>query len=110
MATYFASKAFVLSFSVALNDECRGTGVTVTAVCPGGTKTEFHKRAGIDNPAMFEDHAMSARDVAVIGYRGTMKGKAVVVTGFKNKVMALSGTLAPRTLAARVAGKMNRAR
>jgi len=110
MATYYATKAFVISFSLALNDECRGTGVTVTAVCPGPTMTEFHIRAKMANSKLFESSAMTAAEVARIAYRGTMKGKPLVVTGWKNRLMVLGVSLSPRVLAARVAGKMNRGR
>src|ERR1041385_3193307 len=71
---YFATKAFVLSFSQALAEELRGTGVTVTALCPGSTRTEFFDRAGMKN-ARPEWHMMDASVVAEAGSRGTMRGK-----------------------------------
>ena len=110
MAVYYASKAYVLSFSMALSDECRGTGVTVTAVCPGPTETEFHKRAGIADTPLFRANTMSAGAVAKAGYRALMRSKPVVVTGLKNKLLSEATRLVPRMLTARIAGKLNRSR
>jgi hypothetical protein len=106
MATYFASKAYVLSLSLALSCECRGTGVTVTAVCPGTTQTEFFARAG--SAALARGHMMSAAAVARIGYEAMLKGKPLVVTGFINKLLAQSTRLAPRMLLARAVDRRHR--
>jgi short-subunit dehydrogenase len=110
MAAYYASKAFVLSFSLALSEECRGSGVTVTAVCPGPTQTEFFSRAGINDAPLMRGQMMSAKDVSLIGYRAMQRGKPLVVTGLMNKFLAQSTRLAPRMLAAKVAGNRNRGR
>jgi len=101
MAVYYASKAFVLSFSEALSEECKGTGVTVTAVCPGPTATEFQARANVLNTGIARHQKsflkmMDAATVAEIGYRGMLKGKSVVVTGVVNRVGAWSGRHLPR--------------
>jgi short-subunit dehydrogenase len=108
LATYFASKAYVVSFSLALSYECRGTGVTVTAVCPGPTQTEFFTRAGISSAALTSGHMMSAESVARIGYKAMLKGKPLNVTGWTNKLLAQSTRLAPRMLAARAVGGRQR--
>ena len=104
MAVYYATKAYVLSFSQALSEELRGTGVTVTALCPGPTKTNFQERAGMTNTKLLKRMAlMEARDVAEAGYRGLMNGKSVVIPGFMNKLSAQATRLAPRMLLARIA-------
>lgn len=93
MATYGATKAFVLSLSEALWWEYRGTGVTVTCLAPGRTSTEFFDDAGMEGIAFMKFPAASARRVARAGYRGMQAGKRVVVPGFQNK---LTAWLAPR--------------
>src|SRR5476649_876164 len=84
MATYYASKAYVLSFSEALSNELRRTGVTATALCPGPTLTDFQRRAGIKNSKLFELAGMSAAQVAKAGYDAMSAGKRVCIPGFKN--------------------------
>lgn len=111
MAVYYATKAYVLSFSEALAEELRGTGVTVTALCPGATETGFQKRAGVGNTIMFSPwKVMDAGTVARIGYRGMMKGKAVVIPGWLNKLMVISIRLGPRRYVTRVARIMQEKR
>jgi uncharacterized protein len=103
MAVYFASKAFVLSFSEALSNELKGTGVSVTALCPGVTRTDFHKRAGLtDVLPMNNSFAMDAKVVAMDGYRALMRGKAVTISGFRNQVLAFLVRLAPRAIVRKV--------
>jgi len=104
MAVYYASKAFVLSFSEALANELRGSGVTVTALCPGPTDTGFQARAGTADTRLFDRRmTMDAARVAAIGYKGLMTGKGIVIPGFKNKLLAQSVRVAPRVLATSVA-------
>jgi short-subunit dehydrogenase len=103
MAIYYATKAFVLSFSEALNEELRGTGVTVTALCPGSTETGFQNRARVENTIMFSPwKPMDAGTVAGIGYRGMIKGKPVVIPGLLNKLMIFSIRFSPRSYVARL--------
>ena len=104
MAVYFATKAFVLSFSEALANECRGTGVSICCVCPGATITEFQARANISEAAILSSAAaMSAEAVAVEAYQGFAAGKPVVITGLVNKVAVLASHLVPRAVAADIA-------
>jgi hypothetical protein len=110
LAVYYASKAFVVSFSQAVAAELKRTGVTVTALCPGPTETEFQKRAGVENSPIFRGNMMSSMRVARIGYRAMMRGKRVVVTGFKNQLMASAARFAPRGLVTAVAKKLNESR
>lgn len=92
---YYASKAFVYSFSYALADELRDTGVTVTTLCPGTTRTEFFARANL--PVKRGTPMMDARTVAETGYRGLMRGRRVVIPGFLNKIgSALAKRVPPR--------------
>ncbi len=110
MAVYYASKAYVLSLSVALSVELEDTGVTVTALCPGPTATEFQGVAGMQESRLFRAGTMDAKTVARAGYRGMLAGRAVVVPGVRNRVLALSTRVSPTLWAARIAGWLHRAR
>ena len=103
MAIYYATKAFVLSFSEALASELEGSGVSVTALCPGPTKTGFEKGSQINKSKLFTlVKPMNAETVAQIGYNALMKGKPVVIAGWKNALLAYSNRFAPRTLVTRI--------
>jgi short-subunit dehydrogenase len=103
MATYGATKAFVLNWSVALNEELRGTGVRTLAVCPGPTATQFFRRAGLKQGSVADALSMTCEEVVMQSLAALGAGKAVVVTGWKNKLGAMAGALAPKAWAARVA-------
>jgi short-subunit dehydrogenase len=108
MAVYYASKAFVLSLSEALSEETQGTGVTVTALCPGPTRTNFAAVAGNEDSRLFRSGSvMDARSVAELGYAGLMAGKRVVVAGLSNRLTVFSTRLAPRTLLAKITARLN---
>jgi uncharacterized protein len=97
MAVYYATKAYVLSFSEALANELAGSGVVVSCFCPGATDTGFQKRAGMENSRLFKKiGAMKAEAVAQDGYRGLLAGKAVVFSGVQNWLVAESVRFAPR--------------
>ena len=106
MAVYFASKAYVLSFSEALSNELKGKGVSVTALCPGPTQSNFSNRANLLNSPLFNSHIDSAEFVAKVGYKGMMNGRRIVIPGFKNKVLAFASQIAPRHWATAISRKM----
>jgi short-subunit dehydrogenase len=113
LSLYYASKSAVLSFSCALAIELRGTGVTVTSLCPGGTQSEFQRRAAMEKSRLFNNpmmKQMTARSVAEIGYRACMKGKPVVVAGFKNKLITSITKRLPDMWSGRLAGRVNERR
>jgi uncharacterized protein len=109
MAVYFATKAYVLHFSEALANELNGSGVAVTALCPGATATEFHKRANATGMNLLKFGAMDARTVAEDGYRALMAGKPVVISGFKNWLLAQSVRFSPRRIVTAIARKTQEA-
>lgn len=94
-ALYGAAKVFVLSFSTALARELKGTGVTVTAVCPGATRTNFPKNSGIEDAPAWKYFSMSADETAIRAYRALMRGEMCAITGWYNKVGAISVRLMP---------------
>jgi short-subunit dehydrogenase len=99
MAVYYASKAYVLSFSEALANEVAGSGVVVSCFCPGATDTGFQKRAGMEDSRLFKKiGAMKAETVARDGYRGLTAGKTLVISGLHNWLTAESVRFAPRKL------------
>lgn len=108
MATYGASKAFVLSWSLALNEELRGTGVHALAVCPGPTRSNFFKAAGFASPpgegGLNKWLDMTAEEVATRTLRALARRKAVVVMGWKNALIASSYRFTGKVLCARIAG------
>ena len=108
MAMYYASKAFVLSFSEALANEVRGSGVTVTALCPGPTRTEFASAAGVADSPLFRGPTMGAEEVARIGFRAMMAGKPSVIAGAGNRWMMRGVRMIPRSWAADAAARLNR--
>ncbi len=106
MAVYYATKAYVLSFTEALANELQGKHVLVTALCPGPTATHFSARAELGQSKLFKGHVMSARDVAQIGYRGFMKGKTIVIPGMKNRLLVRSVRFAPRKIVTKIVRKI----
>lgn len=99
MAVYYASKAYVLSFSEAIANELLSSGVTVTCFCPGATHTGFAQRAGLQNSRLFKQvGAMSAEKVALDGYRAVMAGRTVAISGAHNWLLAESTRFAPRKM------------
>ena len=112
LAVYAATKAFVTSLTEALHEELRGSGIRVTALCPGLTRTEFQSVSNTSGlESTFPDFAwMSADDVARDGLRAVADGKAICVPGLVNKSLATVSTFTPRGLARRIAGLATRRR
>jgi uncharacterized protein len=99
MSVYYASKAYVLSFSEAIANELEGTGVTITALCPGPTATGFANAARMERSRLFRfGKPASATDVARFGYEAMKKGKTVAIHGLVNKLIAFSVRTSPRKL------------
>jgi short-subunit dehydrogenase len=99
MAGYYATKSFVLSLSEALAHELRGTGVTVTCLCPGPTRTEFASVAAAEGATLYDNpNVMTAAPVADTGFWATMRGKRVVIPGLLNRIGAFATRFAPRSL------------
>jgi short-subunit dehydrogenase len=98
MAVYYATKAYVIMFSEAIANELKGSGVTVTCLCPGATATRFAGRANMEQSRLFKMGAMKSQAVAKAGYNGMMAGKTMVVPGFVNKTLAMSVRFSPRKL------------
>jgi len=107
MAVYYATKAFLLSFTEALAEELVGTGLTVTALCPGPTRTNFGVAAGGQFKPLAGKLGMSAESVARLGHRGFRRGKVVVVTGLRNQLPAFAVRLAPRSLVRKITKRLN---
>jgi len=109
MAVYFASKAFVLSYSEALAEELAATGVRILVLCPGSTKTKFHAVAGTERvKAMYKFSSMSAQQVAHSAIHQILCGKRVNVPGVINRLMVLSIRFIPRRLVVWISGKVLR--
>ena len=106
MAVYFATKAYVLSFTEALHEELKPHGIKVSALCPGPTRTEFGAVAGFGPEGSFDRLSMAAAPVVRLGIEGLEKNKAVVITGFVNKAGALSTRFVPRALTRKIAGAL----
>ena len=109
MAVYYATKAYVLSFSEALAEELAGTGVTVTASCPGPTATNFGAAANMRTLGLVKKVSMSAESVARISHRAFRRGSVVAITGFRNQLPAFLVRLFPRAAVRKIAKRLNNA-
>ncbi len=106
MAVYYATKAYVISFSEALANELHGSGVTVTCLCPGVTNTDFQTRAGTERTTLFRRaRPMDAATVARDGYRALMKRKPLVISGIRNRLLMESLRISPRRVVTAVSRK-----
>ena len=107
MAAYYATKAYVVSFTEALADELSGSGVRVTCLAPGPTSTGFATEAGVADSRLFRGGTMTADDVARIGYEAWQQGKPLVIAGARNRFSAFIVRLAPRSYVRKVVRKLN---
>jgi short-subunit dehydrogenase len=107
MAMYYATKAFVFSFSLAIANELQGTGVTLTALCPGPTRTNFFEAAGTRDSNLLKGPSMSAAEVAREGYDAMMAGKAEIIAGSRNRWMIWGARFAPRRMLAGIGRRLN---
>jgi short-subunit dehydrogenase len=111
MAVYYATKAYVLSFSEALAEELRHSGVTVTALCPGPTRTDFAASAKVGNSRLFTTFGVAdAAGVAEYGYAAMMHGRRVAIPGIKNKIIAQANRFSPRTVTTKVSRMLQETR
>ncbi len=109
MSVYFATKAYVLHFSEAISTELEGTGVTVTALCPGATESDFQNKADMQDSKLFKNKKLpTSLDVAIYGFKAMMKGKVVAIHGTKNYILANSVRFAPRSIILKVARFMQK--
>jgi uncharacterized protein len=107
MAVYYATKAYVLSFSEALANELAGSGVTVTALCPGPTITDFQREAGVEGTRLFRSRlVMNAPEVARAGYEGMLRGKRIVIPGAGNFLLVEALRVSPRRLVTAIARRI----
>lgn len=111
MSVYYASKSYVLFFSEAIANELEGTGVTVTALCPGPTKSGFQKTANVEHSKSLDGKSIPiAKDVAEYGYRAMMKGKRVAIHGMLNRELAFFSRRAPKKFILNTVRRMNEGR
>ena len=107
MAVYYATKAYVLSLTEALAQELQGTGVRVTALCPGPTESGFQQRANLPRTRLYARRTMDPMRVAREGYRAMLAGRTISIPGWWNRVLAFSPRISPRPLLGRVVGTLN---
>jgi uncharacterized protein len=107
MAVYYATKAYVLSFSEAIDNEVRDKGVSVTTLCPGATESGFQAAAAMEESALVKGKKLpTAKEVAAYGYASMMKGKVVAIHGMVNYLMANSVRFTPRALVVKLTRKL----
>jgi len=105
---YYATKAFVLSFTEGLKEELKNTNIKVSCLAPGPTNTEFGEVSGLDRSFLFKSGTMGAREVALQGYNGFLGGKTIVIPGFTGKLLPLLVRVSPRFLVRKITAKLNR--
>lgn len=108
MSAYYSSKAYVLTLSEALYEEAKEFNVNVSCICPGPVKTSFQKNAGIKKSEKAKKYLMDAEDVAREGYYGFKNKKAIIIPGFKNKLMVIATKFLPRSIIRKIIFSTNR--
>jgi hypothetical protein len=106
LAVYYATKAYVLSFTEALAEEVRGSGVRVCCLAPGATDTGFASQAGMTGTRLFRQGVMDATRVARAGHDGLQQGKTLVIPGVRNRILAFGVRLSPRVLVTKISARM----
>ena len=107
MAVYYATKAYVLSFSEAIDNEVSDKGITVTSLCPGATESGFQAAAAMEESALVKGKKLpTSKEVAEYGYKAMLSGKTVAIHGFMNYIMANSVRFTPRALVVKITRKM----
>jgi uncharacterized protein len=111
MSVYYATKAYVLSFSEGIYEELKGTGVSVTALCPGPTQSDFLTTANVSNVAALDNlNFATSKEVAEYGFENLMKNKAIAVQGLLNSIVASTSGLVPRSLSRKIVMKLQKKR
>ena len=108
MAVYYASKAYVLNLTEAIYEECKGTGIKISCLCPGPVKTEFQGKAGIKKSETAKKYLMSAEDVAKVCYKDFNRGKLIIIPGIKNKLLVMANNLLPSSISRKIILKTNK--
>lgn len=108
MATYYASKSYVLNFTEALYEELKGSEIKVSCLCPGPVKTNFQEKSGIKKKESAKKALMTPKDVAKVAYKDFKKGKLIIIPGFKNKLIITLNKLIPRSLSRKIILMMNK--
>ena len=108
MAMYYSTKAYVLSLTEAIHDEVKEYGVKVSCLCPGPVKTSFQSKAGIKKSESAKKYLMNAEDVAKEAFKKFEKNKAIIIPGFKNKVLVIGNKLIPRALSRKIVQMTNK--
>jgi short-subunit dehydrogenase len=107
MAVYYATKAYVLSFSEAVDNEVRDKGITITTLCPGATESGFQAAAAMEESNLVKGRKLpTSKEVAAYGYKAMMKGKTVAIHGLMNWIMANSVRFTPRALVVKITRKI----
>lgn len=102
LAVYYATKAYVLSFTEALSEEITNPDIKITCLAPGPVRTEFGRKSELDDSLLFKLSLMDVEPVAKAGYEGFRKGKVIVIPGIKQKIIPFMGRLIPRSLARKI--------
>ncbi|MGG7059596.1 SDR family NAD(P)-dependent oxidoreductase [Clostridium nigeriense] len=108
MATYYASKSYVLNFTEALYEELKGSEIKVSCLCPGPVKTNFQEKSGIRKSEAAKKALMTPKEVAKIAYKDFKNGKLIIIPGFKNKLIITLNKLIPRSLSRKIILMMNK--
>jgi hypothetical protein len=107
MAMYYSSKAYVLSLTEALHEEVESFGIRISCLCPGPVKTSFQEKSGIKKSKQANKYLMNADKVAKEAYLEFLKGKPIIIPGYKNKLLVLGSKLIPRKWSRKTILKMN---